>query len=169
MDFDIHMRGLDTLMATPQRDYADVDAGLEQVCTGRVSYGMRVDLFIAETWTIGTGGGLFQNVVHAISRQPLASGTGKRKRGRGALQFAKQEINMTKIIAAATAGLCALALSLGAYAASDEYKAAKKQAEADYKMAKVECKKHSGTEMKHCMKTAEADHEAREDKLKAMK
>ena len=38
MDFDIHMRGLDTLMAKPQRNYADVDAGLEQVCTGRVSY-----------------------------------------------------------------------------------------------------------------------------------
>ena len=76
---------------------------------------------------------------------------------------------MTKTIAAATAGLCALTLSLGAYAASDEYKAAKKQAEADYKMAKVECKKHSGAEMKHCMKTAEADHEMREDKLKAMK
>jgi hypothetical protein len=76
---------------------------------------------------------------------------------------------MTKTFAAVAAGLCALTLSLGAYAASDEYKAAKKQAEADYKMAKAECKKLSGTEKKHCMKTAKADHEAKEDKLKAMK
>ena len=80
-----------------------------------------------------------------------------------------QENMMTKTIAAVAAGLCALALSSGAYAASDEYKAAKKQAEADYKMAKVECKKLSSSDKKHCMKTAEADHEAREDKLKAMK
>jgi hypothetical protein len=76
---------------------------------------------------------------------------------------------MTKTFAAVAAGLCALTLSLGAYAASDEYKAAKKQAEADYKMAKAECKKLSGTEKKQCTKTAKADHEAKEDKLKAMK
>lgn len=60
--FDIHMRCLDTLMAEPQRNHTDVDAGLEQVCTSRVSYGMRVDTFTAETWIVGMGGGLFQNI-----------------------------------------------------------------------------------------------------------
>ena len=76
---------------------------------------------------------------------------------------------MTKTLSALAAGLCALSLSFGAYAASDEYKAAKKQAEADYKMAKTECKKLGHTEKKDCMKKAEAKHEAAEDKIKAMK
>jgi hypothetical protein len=76
---------------------------------------------------------------------------------------------MTKTFSALAAGLCALTLSIGAYAATDEYKAAKKQTEADYKMAKTECKKLDGTERKHCMKKAEVDHEAAEDKIKSMK
>ena len=76
---------------------------------------------------------------------------------------------MTKTLSALAAGLCALTLSLGTYAASDAYKVAKKQTEADYKMAKAECKKLSGTEMKHCMKTAKADHEAAEEKAENLK
>ncbi len=76
---------------------------------------------------------------------------------------------MTKTLSTLAAALCALTLSLGAYAASDAYKAAKKQTEADYKMAKAECKKLSGSEKKQCMKTAEADHEAAEEKAEALK
>jgi hypothetical protein len=76
---------------------------------------------------------------------------------------------MTKTLSALAAGLCALTLSLGAYAASDESKAAKKQAETDYKMAKAECKKLSGVEKKDCLKKARADHEAAEEKAEAMK
>jgi hypothetical protein len=80
-----------------------------------------------------------------------------------------QEIIMTKTLSALAAGLCVLTLSLGSYAASDEYKAAKKQAGADYKMAKAECKKLSGTEKKSCMKRAKAEHEAAEERAKALK
>jgi hypothetical protein len=76
---------------------------------------------------------------------------------------------MTKTLSALAAGLCALTLSFGAYAASDAYKAAKKQTEADYKMAKAECKKLSRAEKKTCMKGAKADHEAAEEKLKGLK
>ena len=56
-----------------------------------------------------------------------------------------------------------------ANAASDEYKAAKKQEEANYKMAKAECKKLSGAEKKACKKKAHADHEAAEERLEAKK
>ena len=76
---------------------------------------------------------------------------------------------MTKTLAVLAAGLCALTLSLGAYAASEEYKAAKKQTEADYKMAKAECKKLTGTENKNCMKKAKADHKAAEKHAKTLK
>ena len=76
---------------------------------------------------------------------------------------------MTKFLTALAMGLFTLTLGCGAYAASDEYKAAKKQEEANYKMAKAECKKLSGSEAKSCKKKAKADHEAAEDKLKAMK
>lgn len=76
---------------------------------------------------------------------------------------------MTKTLSILAAGLCALTLSLGTYAASDAYKAAKKQTEADYKMAKAECKKLSDSEKKRCMKTAHADHEAAEEKAEALK
>ncbi len=42
----------------------------------------------------------------------------------------------------------------------------KKQTEADYKMAKAECKKLSRPEKKACMKKVEADHELAEEALK---
>jgi hypothetical protein len=76
---------------------------------------------------------------------------------------------MTKTLAVLAAGLCALTLSFGAYAASEEYKAAKKQTEADYKMAKAECKKLTGAENKNCMKKAKADHKAAEKHAKTLK
>ena len=76
---------------------------------------------------------------------------------------------MKTTLSALAAGLFALTLSLGAHAASEEYKAAKKQVEADYKMAKAECKKLSGADKKSCKKKAHADHEAAEDRIKAMK
>jgi hypothetical protein len=76
---------------------------------------------------------------------------------------------MKKTLSAVAAGLCVLSLSLGAYAASDAYKAAKKQADADYKMAKAQCKNLSGDEKKACTKKAKADHEAAEASAKALK
>jgi len=75
---------------------------------------------------------------------------------------------MTKALATFAIGLFTLTLG-AAYAASDDYKAAKKQEEANYKMAMAECKKLSGAEEKSCKKKVHADHEAAEDKLKAMK
>ena len=75
---------------------------------------------------------------------------------------------MTKVLSTLAIGLFTFTLGT-AYAASDEYKAAKKQEEANYKMAKAECKKLSGSEAKICTKKAHTDHEAAEDKLKAMK
>jgi hypothetical protein len=76
---------------------------------------------------------------------------------------------MKKVLSALTISLFTLTLGGGAYAASDEYKAAKKQEEANYKMAKAECEKLKGSEEKSCEKKAHADHEAAEEKLKAMK
>jgi hypothetical protein len=76
---------------------------------------------------------------------------------------------MKKTVSALAAGLCALTLSVGVHAASDEYKAAKKQADADYKMAKANCKKLADTAKKDCMNTAKADYKAAEAKAKALK
>jgi hypothetical protein len=76
---------------------------------------------------------------------------------------------MKSVLSAIAVGVFTLALSGAAIAASDEYKAAKKQEEASYKMAKADCKKLSGAEEKSCKKKAKADHEAAEDKLKTMK
>ena len=76
---------------------------------------------------------------------------------------------MNRTLSALAAGLCALSLSFGAYAASDAYKAAKKQTEADYKMAKAECKKLSGAEKKACKKEAKAHHEAEKERIKSLK
>ena len=63
---------------------------------------------------------------------------------------------MTKTLSAVAAGLCALTLSLGAYAASDEsyyQKVAKKQTEAENsKTTKAACNKLGGTEKKRCLK-----------------
>ena len=74
-----------------------------------------------------------------------------------------------KTAAAILIAAFSFALSFSANAASDEYKAAKKQEEANYKMAKAECKKLSGSDKKACMKKAHADHEANEEKLEAKK
>lgn len=74
-----------------------------------------------------------------------------------------------KTVAAILVSTFSLVFSFSAYAASDEYKAAKKQEEANYKMAKAECKKLSGSDKKACMKKAHADHEANEEKLEAKK
>lgn len=38
---DVHVRGLDTLVTEPEGDDADVDAGLQQMCRGRVLWGIR--------------------------------------------------------------------------------------------------------------------------------
>jgi predicted lipoprotein len=76
---------------------------------------------------------------------------------------------MKTVLCTLAIGLFTLMLNGGAYAASDEYKAAKKQEEANYKMAKAECKKLKGDEAKSCKKKAKADHEAAEEKLEAVK
>ena len=76
---------------------------------------------------------------------------------------------MAKIFSSVIAGLCVLSFSFGAYAASDEYKAAKKQGEADYMAAKANCKKETGTDKKACLKQAKGDYEANEEKIKSMK
>jgi len=76
---------------------------------------------------------------------------------------------MKKALSTLAIGLFTLSLGCGAYAATDEYKAAKKQEEANYKMAKAECEKLKGSEERDCAKKAKADHEAAEAKLKAMK
>ena len=75
---------------------------------------------------------------------------------------------MKNALSVIAVGMLTFALG-GAYAASDEYKAAKKQEEAHYKMAKADCEKLKGSEEKACEKKAKADHEAAEEKLKAMK
>jgi hypothetical protein len=80
-----------------------------------------------------------------------------------------QETNMKNVLSALAIGLFTLTLGGGAYAASDEYKAAKKQEEANYKMAKAECEKMKGSEEDKCEKRVKTDHEAAEEKLKAMK
>jgi hypothetical protein len=74
---------------------------------------------------------------------------------------------MNRIYLTLAAGLPALALSVGAPAATPEYKAEKSRVEAEYKAAKVNCKALKGTEKRDCLKTAKADHEAAEKKLKA--
>ena len=80
-----------------------------------------------------------------------------------------KEISMARIFSILSAGLCVLTFSFGAYAASDEYKAAKKQAEADFMAAKADCNKQTGTDKKACLKQAKGDYEATEEKIKSMK
>jgi hypothetical protein len=81
-----------------------------------------------------------------------------------------QETIMQKVFAFLTAGLCALTLSFGAFAADSQYQAAKKQADATFKTAKADCKK-LGTkgEKDSCMKKAKADHDAAIKQAKAAK
>ena len=76
---------------------------------------------------------------------------------------------MTKALAIFIASLFTFAFSFNANAASDEYKVAKKQEEANYEKAKAQCKKLSGSDEKACMKKAHGDHEAAEEKLEAKK
>jgi len=78
-------------------------------------------------------------------------------------------MNMSKALAVLVASVFTCAFSLNANAASDEYKAAKKQEEANYEKAKAECKKLSGSDQKACMKKAHGDHEAAEERLEAKK
>ena len=63
---------------------------------------------------------------------------------------------MTKTLSTLAAGLCALTLGLGAYAASDEsyfQKVAQKKTVAEnIKTAKAACNKLNGTEKKRCLK-----------------
>ncbi len=75
----------------------------------------------------------------------------------------------TTFSTALVAGLCLFTFSFGASAATDEYKAAKKQAEADYMSAKADCDKQSGHDKKACLKRAKGEHEAAEAKLKDIK
>jgi hypothetical protein len=74
-----------------------------------------------------------------------------------------------KKILCATAGILVLSLGSGAYAASEEYKAAMKQAEADYHAAKAHCKTLTGGEKTDCMKQAKADHKSAEAQAKTKK
>jgi hypothetical protein len=61
------------------------------------------------------------------------------------------------------AALCALAFAQPAFSGSVE----KKQAEADYKAAKAECKKLNEAERTTCLHNAKAAHEAEEKGLRA--
>jgi len=76
---------------------------------------------------------------------------------------------MTKTLSALAAGLCVLTLSFGALAANQPYKAARQQADANYKSAKTECKKLSGSPKSDCMAKAKADYAAAKDHAKALK
>ena len=59
--------------------------------------------------------------------------------------------------------------ALAADAAKDEYKAAKKQADATYKQDKAACKSMKGDEKKSCEKEAKAKHKDAIAQAKAMK
>ena len=72
-------------------------------------------------------------------------------------------------LTALSAGLCALALSLGTHAATEQYREAKKQMQADYKLAKAECSKLDRPEKKNCMEQAKANRDAAKQRLKSLK
>ena len=74
-----------------------------------------------------------------------------------------------KKILCAVAGIVALSLGSGVYAASEEYKAAKEQADADYHTAKAHCKTLHGGAKDDCMKQAKADHKAADAQAKTLK
>jgi hypothetical protein len=78
-------------------------------------------------------------------------------------------MHMKRIIGLLAAGLLAFGLSAGANAASEEYKAAMKQADADYHTAKAHCKTLAGGEKDTCMTQAKADHKAAEAQAKTKK
>lgn len=63
---------------------------------------------------------------------------------------------MIKTTTVLTAGALACAFSLAAFAAGGDYKAEKKQINADYKAAMAQCKTMKGDEKKSCEKDAKA-------------
>jgi Ni/Co efflux regulator RcnB len=69
----------------------------------------------------------------------------------------------------ATAFAFASASAFAADAAKDEYKAAKKQADATYKQDKAACKSMKGDEKKSCEKEAKAKHKQALADAKGMK
>ena len=75
---------------------------------------------------------------------------------------------MRKSLSILTAAAFAFA-SLGAYAADDAYKSARKQANDTYKMDKQGCKGMKGDEQKNCMKQAKAKHDQAIAQAKEMK
>jgi hypothetical protein len=78
------------------------------------------------------------------------------------------EMHMNTFYLALGAGLSALVLSAAAPAATnDQYKVEKQRIEAEYKASKINCKALPGPDRRECLKTAKADHEAAEKKLKA--
>ncbi len=74
-----------------------------------------------------------------------------------------------KKILCAVAGIVALTFGSGAFAASEEYKAAMKQADADYHTAKAHCDTLNGGAKDDCMKQAKADHKSAEAQAKTKK
>ena len=66
--FDIDMGSLDALVAQPQCDHADINAGLKQMRTRRVPHRVWVDPFGTERWTRSVGGSSLQNIIDAIAR-----------------------------------------------------------------------------------------------------
>ena len=69
----------------------------------------------------------------------------------------------------ATAFAASSFAALAADAAKDEYKAAKKEADATYKQDKAACKSMKGDEKKSCEKEAKAKHKEALAEAKAMK
>lgn len=76
---------------------------------------------------------------------------------------------MKRILCAMAAGLLTLSLGSGVYAASEEYKAAMEQADADYHTAKAHCNTLNGGAKEDCMKQAKADHKSAEAQAKTKK
>lgn len=74
-----------------------------------------------------------------------------------------------KKILCAVAGILALSFGSGVFAASEEYKAAMEQADADYHTAKAHCKTLNGGAKKDCMTQAKADHKSAEAQAKTKK
>jgi hypothetical protein len=77
------------------------------------------------------------------------------------------EITMKKLLCELTAATFALGICFPASAVDDQYRANKKQLEAEYKAAKANCKTMTGNERRDCLKTAKAEHERSEKMAKA--
>ena len=74
---------------------------------------------------------------------------------------------MTKTLAVLAAGLCALTLSLGAYAASDEYKAAKKKIADEYAVERQKCGSRYGVAADLCIAHARGVRDVAKAELEA--